>query len=249
MARESSILKLKGQLDGMSFYKTSDGYQVRAKGGVDRSRILNDQNFARTRENMNEFGNITSSGKMIRSGIGTFLNRAKDHRASSRLVSIISRVKNMDEESARGHRTFAKGIVFPEAKVMLEGFDFNKEANLDSVLKNKYQLDTDTGILKLPEFYPEEDVVIPPGATHITLGYACSGLTPETFESDTVYGERSIIPITSEPQNEEIKLDALPTTGSILMHFILVEFLQEVNAKMYPLKNGSFNALAIVRVV
>lgn len=249
MAKESSILKLNGQLDGMSFYKTSEGYQVRSKGGIEKNRIMNDHNFARTRENMNEFANINSAGKMIRNGIGTFLNRAKDARSSSRLVSIIAKVKNMDEVSLRGERTFANGIAIPEAKVLLEGFNFNKAANLDFVLKKPYHLNTDTGAFQLTAFYPEEDMNIPPAATHITLGYACCGLSPETFEAETVYGERSIIPVGQEAQDVGILLDALPTSGSVKMHFVLVEFLQEVNSKMYPLKNGSYNALAIVKVV
>ena len=59
MARESSILKLKGQLDGMSFTKTQEVSST-CKGGIERERILNDANFERTRENMNEFGNINS---------------------------------------------------------------------------------------------------------------------------------------------------------------------------------------------
>lgn len=249
MAKESSILKLKGMLDGMSFYKTSEGYRVRAKGGIEKERILNDQSFARTRENMNEFGNINSSGKMIRTAIGPYLNRAKDMRASSRLVSLIAKVKNLDETSARGERTFGNGIATAEGKLMLEGFNFNKAATLDSVLKAHYVLDTATGTLQLPAFYPAEDVQIPSSATHLTLGYACGGLMPETFKSETVYAERLVIPISQEAQDTELKLPSLLAAGSVTIHLILIEFLQEINGTLYPLKNGAFNALQIVKVV
>ena len=90
MARENSILKLKGKLDGMSFYKTSEGYHVRVKGGIEKERIMNDATFERTRENMSEFGNINKAGKLIRGSIGSFMNRAKDMRTGSRLVSVIA---------------------------------------------------------------------------------------------------------------------------------------------------------------
>ncbi|WP_277111551.1 hypothetical protein [Chryseobacterium taklimakanense] len=53
---------------------------------------------------MNEFGNINKAGKLIRASIGAFLNRAKDMRASSRLVSVAAQVKNLDVTSARGQR-------------------------------------------------------------------------------------------------------------------------------------------------
>lgn len=39
----------------MSFYKTKDGYFAREKGGVSRSRVMNDPKFARIRENIREF--------------------------------------------------------------------------------------------------------------------------------------------------------------------------------------------------
>ena len=82
MAREMSILKLRGKLDGMSFYKNSEGHFVRAKGGVERNRIMNDPNYERTRENMSEFGTIASSGKLLRNSISILMNRAKDTRTS-----------------------------------------------------------------------------------------------------------------------------------------------------------------------
>ena len=110
MAKESSILKLKGVLDGMSFYKNSEGHYVRAKGGIEKERILNDANFARTRENMNEFANINGAGKLIRNSVSEYLRRAKDMRTSSRLVSTVSKIKNLDSVSPRGQRTFANGF-------------------------------------------------------------------------------------------------------------------------------------------
>jgi hypothetical protein len=87
MAQEKSILKLKGMLDGMSFYKNQEGYHVRAKGGIEKERIMNDANFERTRENMNEFANINTAGKLLRNSISVFMNRAKDMRTGSRLVA------------------------------------------------------------------------------------------------------------------------------------------------------------------
>ena len=55
MARQSSIIKLKGTIGGVTFYKSKDGYLAREKGGVDASRIKNDPAFQRTRENGSEF--------------------------------------------------------------------------------------------------------------------------------------------------------------------------------------------------
>ena len=39
---------------------------------------------------------ILIPGKLIRNSIGVFLNRAKDMRTSSGLVSVVAQVKNLD---------------------------------------------------------------------------------------------------------------------------------------------------------
>ena len=249
MARENSILKLKGKLDGMSFYKTSEGYQVRARGCIEKARILNDANFERTRENMNEFGNINKAGKLIRASIGVFLNRAKDMRASSRLVSVAAQVKNLDVTSARGQRQFAKGLETAEGKQLLEGFEFNKHAPLSMILKASYQLDTATGTLSIPGFHPAEHLVIAEAATHVRLALACAAINAENETRETVYAEQQLIPTTAGPSDLTLVLDHMPELEGTLMFYVLVEFFQEMNGEQYILKSGSHNALQLVKVV
>ena len=46
MAKQESLIKLRGKLGDLSFYKGRDGgYQARMKGGVDANRIKSDPNF------------------------------------------------------------------------------------------------------------------------------------------------------------------------------------------------------------
>jgi hypothetical protein len=48
MARQKGVIKLQGQMGGVSFYKSQqDGFLAREKGGVDADRIKNDPNFER----------------------------------------------------------------------------------------------------------------------------------------------------------------------------------------------------------
>lgn len=86
MARQSSIIKLKGTIGGVTFYKSKDGYLAREKGGVDASRIKNDPAFQRTRENGSEFGRAGNAGKVLRNSIRVLLLKASDYRMVSRLT-------------------------------------------------------------------------------------------------------------------------------------------------------------------
>ena len=69
MARQTGIIKLKGTIGDISFYKSADGHMARAKGGIDASRMANDPAFQRTRENGSEFGRAGKGGKLIRGAV------------------------------------------------------------------------------------------------------------------------------------------------------------------------------------
>jgi hypothetical protein len=51
MARQTGLIKIKGTLDNVNFYKSKDGDLARMKTSVDGTRIANDPAFERTREN------------------------------------------------------------------------------------------------------------------------------------------------------------------------------------------------------
>jgi hypothetical protein len=94
MAKFEGIFEIQGTMKGMTFYKSKDGLLIRAKGGVNKKRIMNDPAFQRTRENGTEFGQNAKMGQLIRRSIASLLPLAKDYRVSSRLSQVMSQVKN-----------------------------------------------------------------------------------------------------------------------------------------------------------
>ncbi|MHB1146962.1 MAG: hypothetical protein ACYC01_05130, partial [Lutibacter sp.] len=104
MARQTGIIKLKGTIGDISFYKSSDGHLAREKGGIDKSRMKNDPAFQRTRENGSEFGRAGKGGKLVRSAIRILLLNAKDKRVVSRLTTDLLKVVKTDAINERGMR-------------------------------------------------------------------------------------------------------------------------------------------------
>lgn len=249
MAKQQSFLKVAGTLDGLTFYKSVDGHLVRTKGGVSKSRIMNDPAFIRTRENIAEFGATAQSGKLLRTSIGTMLNRAKDPRMSSRMMGIMSKVRQLDGISARGKRVVGEGILTATGKQLLKGFDFNNRAALQAIFHAPYQLDTLTGIINIPDFVPLDQLNIPEGATHVTFRSAFINLDFTTGIFDTQYSmvvnillDMSSTPITLTPA-------AVPVGTGTQLYLLLIEFFQEVNGVQYPLRNGAFNVLNLLDIV
>jgi len=248
MARQTGIIKLKGTIGGITFYKTSDGDLAREKGGVDASRIANDPAFQRTRENGSEFGRAGKGGKLLRNAIRILLQNAKDKRVVSRLTTDLLKVVKTDTSNARGLRTIPDGDMG-----LLLGFDFNIDGKLGSTLfaasTNAFDRVSGAATLSLAPFAPTVRIAAPAGTTHFKMVMGATeldfGAETSTFEND----ETAILPYDSA-NTAAIDLTATVTADSTLpvVQVMGIEFYQEVNGEMYPLKNGAYNALAVIDI-
>ncbi len=92
-------------------------------------------------------------------------------------------------------------------------------------------------------------VAAPTGATHFRLVSAGAEINFETGEylvnqaatQDLTFGNQ---------QQPAVSLENLITPGSTAPLFLVfgIEFYQQVNAQMYSLKNGAYNALSLIAV-
>lgn len=249
MAKLKSLIKIEGTLDDLTFYKGKEGYLVRTKGGVNASRIKNDPAFARTRENGSEFGHSATSGKQLRRAMINVLADAKDAGVTARLTQVMSRVKNADITSVRGERKVSIGLTSPEGKLALNGFDFNKNAILSSVLLSDFTLTPATGEVVITDFTPNQNLGYPEGATHVSL---IAGFLNLDFTADTKDMQLSPVvnlPINGVTNTVTLTPPAVPSGTGNAFYFLKIAFLQEVNSVQYPLNNGAYNALQLVEVL
>jgi hypothetical protein len=248
MARQKGIIKLKGTIGDITFYKTQDGHLAREKGGIDASRIANDPAFQRTRENGSEFGRAGKAGKMLRTALRPLLLNSADGRMVSRLTQAMMKVIQADLVSERGLRNVIDG----EAELLF-GFEFNIRGKLGTTLFAPFvaTIDRVAGEIKvdLASFIPANMIAAPSGTTHFKVisGGAAIDFTGESYEVAT--SETAILPWDATATTV-INLSNAVTANSTKPLFLAlgVEFYQEINGQMYPLKNGAFNPLSIAKV-
>ncbi len=144
MARQKGLIKLKGTMGDITFYRTRDGYMAREKGGIDAQRMHRDPAFQRTRENMAEFGRAGRAGKLVRNSIQNLIRKAGDPRMVSRLTKEMVKVIQMDATNPRGLRNVIDG----EAE-LLQGFEFNINGKLPAVRTTSWFPLPWTSILKV----------------------------------------------------------------------------------------------------
>ncbi len=248
MARQVGIIKLEGGIGDISFYKTKDGHLARTKGGVDGKRIANDPAFQRTRENGSEFGRAAKGSKLLRTALRLLLQNASDSRVSNRLTKEVLAVVKTDATNDRGLRVVSQGDM-----ALLDKFEFNIGGKLSSLLFAPYDpsIDRTSGaiVMSLPDFIPVNSIVAPNGTTHfkIIVGGAEVDFDTDSFVYDS---DASAILPWNAATVAALVLTAGLTANSTnpIFQVIGVEFYQEVNGQMYSLKNGAYNALAIVGV-
>ena len=248
MARQKGIIKLKGTIGDITFYKTQDGHLAREKGGIDASRIANDPAFQRTRENGSEFGRAGKAGKLMRIAFRGALLKAADGRMVSRLTQRMIKVIQADSTSDRGMRNVIDG----EAELLF-GFEFNIRGKLGTSLFAPYvaEIDRVAGEIKvdLPAFIPTNMIAAPTGTTHFKIISAGAEIDFEAETFVVANSETAILPWTTAPTVAISQVNAVTAASTKPLFLVVgVEFYQEINAQMYPLKNGAFNPLAVVQV-
>lgn len=170
MAWQKGIIKWKGSIGDITFYKTQDSNLSREKEGVDGNRIASDPSFQRTRENGAEFGHAGKAGKLLRSSIRSLLFNASDSRMVGRTThfKIVAGAVAIDFEH----------VLFDMVSAESDVLEWNAVTVPDLTLSNQFTEDN----------------------------------------------------------------------GYPLLFVLGIEFFQEVNGKLYSLKNGLFNPLSVVAV-
>ena len=248
MARQKGIIKLKGTIGDITFYKTKDGHLAREKGGIDASRIASDPAFQRTRENGSEFGRAGKAGKILRTAFRALLLNSADSRMVSRLTQQMVKVIQADTTSVRGLRNVIDG----EAE-LLAGFEFNIGGKLGTTLFAPFvaTINRVTGdiILDLASFVPLNMIAAPSGTTHYKVISAGAEID---FEAETFVSSNSETAILPWDINASVAINhsnpVTPASTKPLFLALGVEFYQEVNGQMYALKNASYNPLSLVKV-
>ena len=249
MARQSGLIKLKGTLDNVNFYKTKDGNLARMKTSVDAKRIANDPAFERTRENGKEFGSSAGSGKLLRDAVRPLAMNASDNRVVARLTKLMTAIKNLDAVNDRGNRVVAEGIQVPAGIALLKGFDFNKTALLGSILYKAFTVNTGTGEIVITDLIPQLDIAYPQGASHVEFSCGFVGLDFDTNEKDLQLSTPVNLPIDQTQTTVTLTPAAIPAIGTTQLFLLKIEFMQQLNGSFYSLKNGAYNSLHIAEVL
>lgn len=243
MAKQTGVITLKGPVGRLSFYKTRNGYLAREKGGVEKSRIMNDPRYARTRENIREFTDNANSSKLLRDALRPVISKIGDKRLNLRITQSMMKVLKSDETSVRGERRVKLGNWD-----LLKEMEMNAASSLSSTLFFEI-LSNDTPAaweIQLPAFTPGDMLAIPNGSTHYRISATGVGV-------DFDLGTRAVLTVSSPTLSvldpglaQSLIVDKGQLSGTHFVFLLSVEFIQIVNGVEYSINNGAHNAAKIL---
>ncbi len=149
--------------------------------------MRNDSAFESVRNHGQELGACAKDSSLLRRALRSFLKDASDNRVSSRMNKLMLDIRKFDA-SKIGERRVHRGILHKEARALLLGFEFNKDALLKEILRKTAFVDVTKGILTIESLSPKKDIVFPKAATHVQLQ---GGLLWMDFEKKTFKLEKS----------------------------------------------------------
>jgi len=104
MARQTGPLKYQGTIGDIRHFKIKElkGSFAEIIGGTSGEQIATAPKFARTCENMNEFGGCAKAGKAVRVGFASVLSNMADSQVIGRLIAIMKKINLEVGSEARG---------------------------------------------------------------------------------------------------------------------------------------------------
>jgi hypothetical protein len=197
---------------------------------------------------MSEFGRAGKAGKVLRKAMRSLLQNAGDSRVASRLTKEMMKVIQADATSTRGQRNVIDGET-----ELLQGFDCNIDGKLSTTLFAAFTATINrvggSLVINIPPFVPADKIIAPAGSTHFRISALGADVDFENETHTTDLQESPMLPLNNTATVVmNLSCSVSPNSTHPLFLLLGIQFFQEVNGVQYPLKNGAFNALNIVKV-
>ena len=264
MSKQTGLIKLKGNIGGISFYRSEGEDLAKTANGPSKEKIQNDPAFIRTRENNAEFGGSATAAKAVRLALVTAIQTMGDARLASRLTKLFKEI-NLRGIGSRGQRP----ITLSANRTMLENFDFNDNISFSSVFNAPFTFAINASrtqaTITIPAFLPSSFIAAPSGATHFRLigatgvvsDYVYNATTAHYDPTDPTINTLSGIassPVTALNVTVPVNFSIVPTlpvgvtmtaTVSLVLCFG-IEFYQRVGTTDYLLAQG--NCMKVIKL-
>lgn len=192
MASQTGLTRYNGSMGGIRHFKIKglSGDYAAFVTPISGDRIKNSPEFARTRENMNEFSGCGIACSSLRAGVAPLLTQMAGRNFTSRITALMKKINLMNQTDARGYRAIQVSLY---GKTLLKELDYDESLvvrNLISAAITVSHSETkESATLTVAPIQADVNLSVPKGATHYRLMHMVSVLSDFAFDENTGYYE------------------------------------------------------------
>ena len=195
MAKQKGLIKLTGTIGGVNFYFAKNEALAReAGGGFNSDAIKTKPSMQRVRENASEFGHCSKVKKQYLRAFLPFLYRHKDGSLHSRMMTLFTKLKDLDGVSVRGERRVVNGLETMKGQRLLRQFEFTPKHPFISYLRGRCRYDAGTQTMTVSDFLASHKDA-PKTATHIGVMMGVLDFDFNTLKADLRLSSTHFIPL------------------------------------------------------
>ncbi|MCQ0111209.1 hypothetical protein [Zhouia amylolytica] len=154
MATLIGVLKFRGSVGNLTIckYKSKKGLVVRKKKDkMDKKYYKNSPTMAPVRRNNNEFSVAKKTAILINNAFRMNFQDFERGHLYQRLSGLFKVVMSKDLKSEHGKRTIREGLLHPEGRELLEGFDFTPKSRTSDFYTGAIQVHSELPAISLKD--------------------------------------------------------------------------------------------------
>lgn len=229
MAKNQGIVRLRGSIDGVTYTEGINGRLSRSKSSLNKAKMDANPKFNTLRLLQKELGMYSKFGALLRSGIKNELLKVKPFRGVQRLNKLLNQVKNADGVHRLGERDVTEGLLTAKGKGLLLGFDFYGKTSVSSLMSRHFVIDMATGEAAISLFSPADDLIAPPGTTHVGFKSIMIGMDPVNFIVSPQRSEEVYMPLNNAATDLVLQPADLPSVSTFVFYTVQILFYKEIN--------------------
>lgn len=154
MAKNVGLLDFEGAIGDVVAYNRNGKRILARKGGFNGERMKTEERYEPVRKRQSEFGRCAKLSSSIKRALDVWLGSVPEVMLYNHIQSVVMGVKNCDMLSAKGAKTFEKGLITPEGAALFKKFQLNPKRSLEAGLAVTQAFDFETGVVTvLPDRY------------------------------------------------------------------------------------------------
>lgn len=247
MAKNQSIVRLSGSIDGVTYTDGKYGKESRSRTSLTKAKMDANPNFRVLRLVQRELTGYSKYGGLLRTGIRGEVRRIMGTRDVQRLNRQFILVKNSDIVNRLGERNVPTGLKTAVGKNYLNHFDFYGSTTVGAVVQRPFAIDMSSGEARIVGFNPMLDLVAPMGCTHVGFKSVMIGLDFDLMAESTTRSEMVTMPLDGPVVDLILQVDGLPVVSTNLFYLIQVLFYKEFGG-LLELTELDYAAFTVMKI-